>query len=395
MTHSPEMLMAETQAKRAKEAVRESRSLNRLQVVAGTGLAYNNGFPLSIEGAAPSIFQVGANQPFLSKKNKNLIREAEQSEMASRLSGDSTGNDLASKTVLAYSRLYQARRRSDLAAESLTSAEAYLKTIQSMAEAGKIRSIDISTAKISVSSARQQLLIAREQAGIAEAELQAYTGIAADVSIRPVEPVLVSPSLDADAETLYGQILTNSPEIQQAEADIRSKEFHLEATKGERLPQMSLVGEYAVLSKANNYEDYFNQFSRNNYLLGLSLQVPIFDGRRASARIAQSHQEVSEARYRLQQIKSDLKLATLRGLSALRIAEGAEEYARDATAAAREKMRIDELLLQSGKISQMEFEESRSGLFQKEFAQIEAEQALFERKLDVLRITGGVASALQ
>ncbi|MEJ2247637.1 MAG: hypothetical protein P8Y80_16410, partial [Acidobacteriota bacterium] len=58
LSRSPEMLLAEAQAIRAGEAVRETRSLNRPQVYAGSGLAYNNGMPLSIEGAAPSIFQV-------------------------------------------------------------------------------------------------------------------------------------------------------------------------------------------------------------------------------------------------------------------------------------------------------------------------------------------------
>src|SRR3972149_3058153 len=62
LPRSPDVVMVEAQAARAGDAVRESRSMNRPQVVAGTGLAYNNGFPLSIEGAAPSIFQIGLSQ---------------------------------------------------------------------------------------------------------------------------------------------------------------------------------------------------------------------------------------------------------------------------------------------------------------------------------------------
>ena len=69
--HSPEVMMAKAQVMRAGEAVRETRSLNRPQVYAGTGLAYNNGFPLSIEGSAPSIFQVAASQSIFSRKNQS------------------------------------------------------------------------------------------------------------------------------------------------------------------------------------------------------------------------------------------------------------------------------------------------------------------------------------
>ena len=58
LSRSPEVLVAEAQAARAREALRESRSANLPRLFAGTGLAYNNGYPLSIEGAAPSIFQL-------------------------------------------------------------------------------------------------------------------------------------------------------------------------------------------------------------------------------------------------------------------------------------------------------------------------------------------------
>ena len=89
LSRSPEVLVAEAQAARAREALRESRSSNQPRLFAGSGLAYNNGFPLSIEGAAPSIFRVSASQPVFSKTNANLIREAEESGKAGQLGTES------------------------------------------------------------------------------------------------------------------------------------------------------------------------------------------------------------------------------------------------------------------------------------------------------------------
>ncbi|MEJ2111334.1 MAG: TolC family protein, partial [Acidobacteriota bacterium] len=395
LEHAPEMRIAESQAERAGAAIRESRSLNRPQVVTGTGLAYNNGFPLSIEGAAPSIFQVGLSQSLLSKKNNNLIREAEEAGKTSRLGSESTKNDLAARTALVYYRLYRARQLAPIAVERLAGAEKYLEITESISESGRIRPVDISEAQAAVSSARQQLLIVREEADIAEMELRAYTGIPREVSFRVEKPELPGPSTDADAELLYQQTLQNSPEIQQAESDLRSKEFHLEAEKGERLPKINLVGQYALLSKANNYEDYFNKFSRNNYLIGFSVQIPVFDGFRAGARIAAGNQDILEARYRLEQIKTELKLAIKKGLSALRIAKGEQEHAQNEVNAARERLKVEEALRQNGRISLMEYEEARAGLFQKEFAQLEAEQALFERNLELLNLTGTMKTLFQ
>jgi outer membrane protein TolC len=84
LARGPEVFLAQAEAARAGDALRETRSMNLPQIVTGTGLAYNNGFPLSIEGSAPSIIELGANQSIFSKKNRNLIREAEQGKIASQ-----------------------------------------------------------------------------------------------------------------------------------------------------------------------------------------------------------------------------------------------------------------------------------------------------------------------
>lgn len=395
LEHSPDILLAESQAIRAGEAVREIRSLNRPQIVTGTGLAYNNGFPLSIEGAAPSIFQIGLSQSILSKKNNNLIREAEEAGKAGRFNKESAGNALVSKTAAAYFRLYQTRKLIALTTDRLEAALVQQEMTESLFQAGRILPADVTSAKIATSSVRQQLLVAKEQANLAETELISYTGLPTPVSIHTVEPSIKSPAFEAEVDTLYQQVLENSPEIHQAEADIRSREFHLEAEKGERLPKLNLVGQYALFSRSNNYEEYFSRFSRNNYLLGLSVQFPVFDGFRTSARVAQSRQEVSEARYRLDRLKSDLKLATQRGVSALRMAKGEMDHVRNEVAAIRENIQASEALLESGRISNSEFEDIKSQLFQKEYARLEAEQILFQRKLELLSITGDIPAALR
>jgi outer membrane protein len=395
LEHAPEALIAEAQAVRAREALRESRSLNLPQVVTGTGLAYNNGFPLSIEGAAPSIFQVGAVKPILSKKNNNLIREAEQSAKAGQIGKDAARNDLASRTALIYYELYRARKIIALTSVGLATAGKQLELAESSLGAGRVRPVDVTMAKNAVNSARQQWLAAREQENLAETELRELTGLSEVISIQTQEPQINSPIFESDADALYKKAVESVPEILQTAANMQAKEFHVEAEKGEKLPRIELVGQYALFSRTNNYEDYFNRFARNNYLLGLSVQLPLFDGFRTSARVAQSLQEVSEERFKLQRMKSDLKLNIQRGLSALRIAHGAFDLALSESEAAREMVQVNETLLASGRVGAKEIEESRMQVQQKELALINAGHALFQRKLELLRVEGSLASAIQ
>ena len=178
-------------------------------------------------------------------------------------------------------------------------------------------------------------------------------------------------------------------------ADLKAKELHVEAEKAERLPKAEIVGEYAVFSKANNYSDYFNSFSRNNVLLGFSFQVPIFNGGRTSSRVAQSRQEVSEAHYRLKSFQFDLKLNIERGFSALQVAQGDSDVARSDVNVTQETVQVNETLLKEGRIKPKEMEDIRSLLQQKELALLQADRVLFQRKLELLRVAGSISSALQ
>jgi outer membrane protein TolC len=395
LSRAPEVLMAEAQALRANEALRESRSMNRLRVYAGTGLAYNNGFPLSIEGSAPSIFQVNASQPFLSKKNANLIREAEESGKAGRFGLESARNELASKIASVYYQLHQARKIVSLASARVEAVQKQQQYIETLLEAGRVLPVEATRIKTAVLSTKQQLLIAREQEFVADKELRELTGLQSATAIRTLEPQIDGSALELEEEALFQRALQSVPGILQAEADVRAKDFHIEAERGDYLPKMEIVSQYALLSRSNNYADYFSRFVRNNYLFGLSIQMPIFNGSGTSARIAQSRQASSEARYKLQRMKSDLKLEIQRGLSSLRIARGAVDLARSDIDAVRELTKVNETLLESGRITGKEFEDLHTQLLQKELALLDADQNLFQRKLDLLYATGCITAAIQ
>jgi outer membrane protein len=314
---------------------------------------------------------------------------------ASRFGSDSVRNDLALKTAMAYYRLYRARRIIALTSERLEAAQKQQELVEAQFEAGKVRPVDLTLAQTVTMAAEQQLLVAQEQAKLGERELQELTGLPNTITIETLEPRIDSTILEMDGDSLYRQALERTPEILRTGASLKSKEYHVEAEKGESWPRLELVSEYALFSRTNNYEDYFNRFTRNNYLLGLSIQVPLFTGSRTSSRVEQSRQEVSVEHYRLQSMKSDLRLNIQSSLSALRIAHSSLRLARREKEAAQEILQVNKTLLQSGRISVKEFEDSRLQLQQKELAALEADEILFQRKLELLHTVGIIASEIQ
>jgi outer membrane protein len=213
--------------------------------------------------------------------------------------------------------------------------------------------------------------------------------------IRIAAPEIDSPIFGLQSDALYRQALEYSPDIMLAESNLKAKEFHIEAGKGDKLPRIDIVSQYALFSKTNNYADYFNRFSRNNYIIGLSMQMPIWDGSRTASKTAQNREEANEARLKLEQSKSRLKMGIERGYSAYRVAFKVAEAAQKDVEVATEMVKVSETLYESGKIGAKDLEETRSLLQQKEMSLVETNRALFERKLDLLSVSGAIASLLQ
>ncbi len=392
LARAPEVSIAQAQAAKAGQALRETRSLGLPQVVTGTGLAYNNGFPLSIEGSAPSIIQVGVNQSILSKKNKNLLREAEEGANASRAGTDAVRNDLAAKTALLYSELHQAQAALPLVEQQLASAMVSQKATEALLEAGRVLPSDVSLARVQTARISYQQRVLRDRIRVAESGLRELTGLPQEQPIRTESPQFVTDLLTLPVDQLYKRACEINPEIRQAEATVRARQFHIEAEKGERYPQFTLVGQYAVFSKANHYQDFFSRFTRNNYLVGLSIQFPLFDGFRTGARVAESAQDAEAARLHLQQLQSDLKVGLERTAGDLDGANGLVEVARLEVSAYETKLKEVETQLEAGRAEPSEVDQVRAQLLDKRIAEIEAQRTLFERQVAVLQTSGSLAT---
>ena len=114
--------------------------------------------------------------------------------------------------------------------------------------------------------------------------LHDLTGIAQS---EPIETVAVDLTLLDDVSAvgeLSERALRRSPALAALDDEVRSREFAVRSEQASRWPRVHLVGEYAVFSKHNNYEDYFRRFARNNVTIGASIVVPLYERERLNAR---------------------------------------------------------------------------------------------------------------
>src|SRR5208283_1401143 len=81
---------------------RELRNSYIPQLNAGAGIGWSDGFPLSLEGAAPSLFNVNAQSALINPALKDFIRAAQSDVAVSNLR---TRDQTIQDTVLSYAEL--------------------------------------------------------------------------------------------------------------------------------------------------------------------------------------------------------------------------------------------------------------------------------------------------
>jgi outer membrane protein len=75
---NPDIALARLDEQKAAQAARIAKAPFSPAIFAGSGLAYSNGFPMSVDGAAPSIFQARAKQDLFNRQQSYMVASARE-----------------------------------------------------------------------------------------------------------------------------------------------------------------------------------------------------------------------------------------------------------------------------------------------------------------------------
>jgi len=278
LERNPEVILAHLDEYKAAQAVRVARDPFIPKVAAGSGLAYSNGFPMSIDGAAPSIFQA---------------RPSVRSTIRSR----STWPPRRARTRVAPAWTRRSGARRWFGAPPCCSwmptgwrawprprapgGQPYtgLGFRAARVREGRELPIEERRVRLDLAKARQRADALAADAEFAERSLASALGFADDVRVRAAaeeRPAVTAPgSEDAAAELA----LQENREVRRLESAMMAKQLQARSHRASRMPKVDLVAQYALFAKFNNYEDFFRRFQRHNGQLGISLMIPLASDR--------------------------------------------------------------------------------------------------------------------
>lgn len=213
---------------------------------------------------------------------------------------------------------YQARLTQELVAISeaaLDLATRFLEEERLRQRAGRASELDVLRAEVELANLRPRLTEAGNAAELAFLNLKRLVNIPLDRSIRLTTP-LAAP--EAEEEPLppaaADALLAQRPALRAIREQVGIREEQVRVARGGFLPVLSLTSSYARQLFPETVFD-LNQPWRTDWTIGLTVQVPLFQGFRRSAQLQASQVSLEQARLQFRQFEeaSRMEYARARG----------------------------------------------------------------------------------
>lgn len=390
LKNNREVLLAQTDVARATAAHQESKAPFRPTIFLGSGLAATKGFPLSIEGSAPSIFQVSGQQSFINPNLRNLERQAGQMQAAAANSLEQKRDDVVAQTVLTYLDLDRSRRSLQYVegqTQSLSEAE---QIVSERVRAGLEPPIEDTRAKLNTARSRSAMLGVQNQISMLEFALRDLTGIPQSESVTLESTEVPALPDDQTLEQVIARALENNEGIRALDDEVRAKQYQVRSEEASRWPRVNLVAQYGLFSKFNNFEKFFQRFSRNNITAGISVLVPLWDRYRTSALISRAEAELAAARLRLNDAKANITRQIRQMWADAQQQAAARDVARLELELARKTVDVTLAQFEEGRINRLGVEQSRGDENQKWISFLDASYQSEKARLELLRLSGEI-----
>ena len=393
---NPDVLLARLDEEKAYQSVREARAPFSPQLTLGSGLAYTNGIPQSVEGSSPAIVRAVGRQFLYNRAQSNRVKEARELEAAAGHSAEERRNEVAYRVASTYLDFESAWRGTKLLSDQAENLRRVEGVIAARVEEGRQLPLDFTRARLETARAEQQLEAGKAQTTLLEATLKHQLNLPLDAALEPQPTDFISIlPLPQDQTEALGQAVASNPELKRIDAGLRAKGFALRAEKGALAPRIDLVAQYSLLGRFNNFEDYFNKFQRHNGQVGMSFQIPVFGRKEVNARAAKVLLETSALEIQRVATRSGIELEVRRKFEDIRQAESQQKLARLELDFARENLNVVLANHDEGRTSMEEIEKARLLENQSWAAYYDSQYTVQKAKLNLLRETGELVAALR
>ena len=330
LAHGTAGSVAEADQKRYLAQYLEVRNNYIPQLIAGAGLGWSDGFPLSLEGSAPSLFNVNAQSALLNPALRDFIHAAGQDYKASSLRTKDQRNQIIQDSVLSYAELIKCQRRLERLREAEAVAEEMQVAVAQRVKEGVDSETEDQKARLSLARIRLRIEEASGSADVLREHLSKLTGLPV-ASIEPDPDSLPTlPAVEREEakreeakrgqanpvevkreNDLSSRAVDANPAVQAALEHARAEYLRVKAERKALWPSADFAAQYALLSTFNNYDTYYKHFQPNNASIGIAIHFP-FLNLSQHARVQEAESEAIKAQKQAEGVRNQVSEETLR-----------------------------------------------------------------------------------
>jgi len=338
LSHATGPAITAADEQRARAGERELRDNYIPSLSSGAGLGYSYGFPLSLEGSAPALFNVVTQSALLNASLRSSIRAAKAESAAASLRSKDQRNQIIQDAVQSYADLARWERRLNMLQETAAEADKFQGAVEQRVKEGVDSEVDETKARLSTARVRLRIAEAQGSADVVREHLSKLTGLpAASIQTDP-DSIPAAPSAPP-AEGSTKDAAGSAPSVEAAVEHARAQYLRAQGEHRALWPSIDFAAQYALLSKFNNFQNYYipskpcttslgeflcvtDTFRQNNATVGVSIRFPLFnaaqrsraqaadaDALKSSKQAEAAKNQASEETLRLQRSVSQLEAA--------------------------------------------------------------------------------------
>ncbi|WP_143953245.1 TolC family protein [Robertkochia solimangrovi] len=283
--------------------------LNEPNISLGSGLAGNaDGNADSGESGsftAPKYLMLGQASlsiPLFSGfRISNGIRSAEYLEKAAGLDAASQTEETVMNIVDAYVNLYKAQQAVALVAEDLVQAKQRVKDFTNMMDNGLLAKNDLLSAKLMESNTSLALLDARNNARIANYNMDLLLGFADDTQLELENLNNSDLPLIAGKDDWRENAMTDRKDLQAMDEREKASEMAVKIAKGSYYPSLALTGGY-IAADIDNVATLTNALS-----VGVGVNFDISNLFKGSSKVHQAKEQQLQTQIMKDQLTDQVK----------------------------------------------------------------------------------------
>jgi outer membrane protein TolC len=395
LDQNPDVLLARLDQQKARDQILIAKDPFLPKVFGGGGYAWTSGYPVSIDGNPPSIFQARTDMSLFDRSQSYKISQAKEGLRGSAIDVTKRQEEAAYRVASLFLDAEQAAHSFDAAQQQIDNLTKVKQLVDARVAEGRELALASKRAGLNISKAKHSADVLHENLIIAETTLAQVLGMGPDDRVRAAEEQRAAFAIPVSEDASIEEALEHSPELRRLESDMQAKTLEIKSYHAARLPKVNLVAQDDVFAKYNYTAQLNYAFRTNNPELGASVTIPLLVGRTARAYASQAEADVAKMRVEVARTRSritaDLRLA----YQQVKSAEDSRDLARDDLDVTREELNVDLAQFGEGRLPLATVEALRATENEKFLTYYVSRQTVERARLNVLRLTGNLLAVLK